>query len=72
MLTKIPPEALNKQYTSAQAAEFLNVTPITLERRRRDGSGPQYLRINPSVVRYRLIDLINYQEQHLVKGVSYG
>ena len=63
---QIPAAELFKQLTSAEAAEFVNTSVETLKRRRLDGTGPKYLRINPSVVRYRLVDLIEYQEAHLV------
>ena len=63
---QIPTAELFKQLTSAEAAEFMNTSPFTLERRRRDGTGPKYLRINQCSVRYRLVDLIEYQEALLV------
>ena len=63
---QIPASELFKQLTAAEAAEFMNTSPSTLERRRRDGTGPKYLKINPRVVRYRLVDLIEHQEAHLV------
>lgn len=51
-----------------EAAEFLGQSEATLTRRRHDRCGPKYVRLNSHVVKYRLIDLIAYQEKHLVTG----
>jgi hypothetical protein len=64
------PAYLYRQYNTQETAEFLGVTPITLERYRRAGTGPRYLRLQQNVVRYRLKDIIEYQELHAVSGLQ--
>lgn len=47
--------------TTAQAAQFLNVKPSTLEQQRWRGVGPKLCKLSRSV-RYRLSDLQKYLE----------
>jgi hypothetical protein len=49
------------------AARFLNVSPKWLHAQRVRGTGPKYYRIGPKLVRYRLRDLVEFQEQGLVE-----
>ena len=35
------------------------------------GHGPRYVRINPKCVRYRLDDLADFQDKHLVEVASW-
>ena len=51
--------------TTKQAAEFLGVTSRLLVDRRRTGDGPQFMAIASNLVRYRLEDLIAWQEARL-------
>ena len=53
-----------------QAADLLGLNSIILETWRRKGTGPRYVRLNSKCVRYRLGDLADYQEQHLVEGAA--
>lgn len=53
-----------------QAADLLGVNTIIMETWRRKGVGPRYVRINSKCVRYRLGDLADFQERHLVEGVA--
>ena len=56
---------------SEQAADLLGVNPLIMETWRRKGSGPSYIRINQKCVRYRLGDLADFQDQHMVEvGVA--
>lgn len=49
------------QYTETQVAQFLNVSPWTLQAWRSQGSGPPFIRCGRSI-RYRRCDLIAWQE----------
>lgn len=53
-----------------QAADLLGVNDIILQNWRRKGVGPRYVRLNPKCVRYRLGDLADYQDQHIVEGAA--
>ena len=44
-------------YTEPETADLLRVQPSTLERWRREGTGPTYVRLGGRVVRYRQADL---------------
>ena len=56
---------LYRQLTTAQAADFLNVPKRNLEQMRSEGRGPLFVRFSKRNVRYRLLDLIRYQEKQL-------
>lgn len=72
-MTDIPPAELYRHRTSAEAADFLQVSLQTLERYRRMGTGPRYIRVNPTHIAYRLVDLITFQQAHLAgKEVAHG
>lgn len=49
-------------------ADLLGVQPTQLEIWRRKGTGPKYVRLNQSCVRYRLGDLVEYLDEHVVRG----
>ena len=58
-----PPEFL----TTDQLAERWSISPRTLESRRADGSGPQFVRIGrgkKALVRYRLSAILEYEVTH--------
>lgn len=59
---------LYRQLTTFEAAKFLSVTPRTLEQMRQHGSGPLYVRLTPKCIRYRVKDLIEYQEANLKRN----
>ncbi|MEJ1377275.1 MAG: DNA-binding protein [Candidatus Sedimenticola sp. (ex Thyasira tokunagai)] len=59
---------LYKQISTKAAAEFLGITPRKLEMMRQHGDGPVFVRFSPKCVRYRLKDLIEFQESHLCKN----
>ena len=53
-------------FNTEQAADLLAVNHVILETWRRKGIGPCYIRINQKCVRYRLGDLADFQDQHMV------
>lgn len=61
----VPQSELYRQLTTVQAAAFLNVPKRNLEQMRAEGRGPLFVRFSKRNVRYRLLDLIRYQERHL-------
>ncbi|MFN4311254.1 MAG: helix-turn-helix transcriptional regulator [Ferrovibrio sp.] len=44
--------------TTKEAARLLRVDPQTMFRWRKDGTGPAYIRVAQTIIRYREIDLI--------------
>ncbi|MGB5830798.1 MAG: hypothetical protein WBG92_02235, partial [Thiohalocapsa sp.] len=61
----IPQAELYWQMTTDQAAAYLSVPKRNLEAMRAEGRGPLFVRFSHRNVRYRLIDLIRYQERML-------
>ncbi|MEW8645222.1 MAG: helix-turn-helix domain-containing protein [Candidatus Thiodiazotropha endolucinida] len=59
---------LYRQLTTFEAAKFLSITPRTLEQMRQHGTGPLYVRFTPKCIRYRVKDLIEYQEANLKRN----
>jgi predicted DNA-binding transcriptional regulator AlpA len=57
--------AARRQVPSETAAEFLGVSLRKMEKMRREGDGPRFVRLSSKLVRYRICDLIEFQEQHL-------
>ena len=56
---------LYQQLPPPEAAKFLNVTPRYLEAKRNRGGGPKFIRLAKNRVRYRLKELIEFQEERL-------
>ena len=54
-----------RQLSTADAAKLVGLSTRKLEMLRRDGGGPRFLRISRRCVRYRLIDLIEWQNSLL-------
>lgn len=52
-MTVIPDKMLGTE----QAAAHLGMCVKTLERMRRDGRGPRFIKMGPRLIRYRLSDL---------------
>jgi predicted DNA-binding transcriptional regulator AlpA len=50
-------EAFDALMGQSTAAEFLGLSPRTLERWRLEGRGPKYLKLGPRAVRYSLASL---------------
>jgi len=61
----VSPEELYRQLTTDQAAQFLGVPKRTLEQMRYEGKGPLFVKFSARNVRYRMIDLVRYQERQL-------
>jgi len=54
-----------RQIREEEAAEFLGVDARTLQKMRRDGGGPKFVRVSRSCLRYRVADLVDWQESRL-------
>lgn len=52
-----------KLYSPTDAAGLLGLQPRTLERHRREGTGPRFIRISATCVRYRRRDLLQWIEE---------
>lgn len=66
-----PPKNLTdlfRQIDPVQAADFLDTTPGQLAQLRTHGGGPRFVKRGRNFVRYRLVDLIEWQEKHLVEN----
>ena len=71
--TADPLEALlaeKRQVPQDSAAKFLGVSERKMEKMRREGDGPRFVRISNKLIRYRICDLIEYQESHLHENNS--
>ncbi|SOB56957.1 protein of unknown function [Pseudodesulfovibrio profundus] len=53
--------------TTPQAAEFLSLSPQTLEAWRHNAEGPRYIKLD-RVVRYALDDLINHMDRYQINN----
>ena len=51
---------------TVQAAKFLGVSKAVMIRWRSERRGPTYVRFAPNLVRYKISDLIEFLEKHLV------
>lgn len=67
-----PSDALStrRQVSSEEAAEFLGVSLRKMEKMRREGDGPRFVRLSSKLVRYRICDLIEFQEANLQENNS--
>jgi DNA-binding Xre family transcriptional regulator len=57
--------AARRQVSSDDAAEFLGVSLRKIEKMRREGNGPKFVRLSSKLVRYRICDLLEFQEENL-------
>ena len=60
---------MNKIITEREAAKFAGWSCDALIKWRREGRGPQYIRVGRSI-RYRLSHLLDWIEEHTVKQAS--
>ena len=67
--TTNPPAAPSPNYTTQEAAQFLNVQPTTLEQWRWNGRGPRFCKIGRSC-RYRLVDLEAFLEARVFSSTT--
>lgn len=58
--------SLNRNLTTKQAAEFLNISPRTLEQWRWERRGPSYSKYGRRVL-YRMADLLEFQERSIIR-----
>ena len=52
------------------AAEFLDLTPRTMQAQRQRGGGARFVRISARCIKYRRIDLKSYADAHLRSSTS--
>jgi predicted DNA-binding transcriptional regulator AlpA len=65
-LAGLPPEiGRHRVVCERAAAEFCGVAAITLERMRKSGTGPPYVRLSERRLGYRMGDLCNWLESRL-------
>lgn len=55
-----------RQIDTDAAAEWLSLSTRMLEKLRQTGNGPRFVRISQKCVRYRIVDLIAWQEARIV------
>lgn len=65
--TRYQGELVQKVYT-ADAADYLGLTPQALKHWRQRGGGPRFLVWGRRTVRYRLVDLDNWLEDQPTAG----
>ena len=53
-----------------RAAEYLGISPRTLQGYRTKGGGPEFVKISHKVVRYKIADLMNWTENKKRKNTS--
>lgn len=61
-----------KLVSEIMAAQYLNVSPRTLQAWRMRGGGPKYCSISRRCVKYRLADLDSWANDKLVASTSEG
>jgi excisionase family DNA binding protein len=61
--------AIQNLLTTSEAAEYLNLSKISLEKRRCQGQSPKFIRLGRSV-RYRLQDLDAWLEESVRTSTS--
>ncbi len=71
----VPPSDPGHDYWNALAdekvaAEFLNMTPRSMQAMRQRGDGPRFIRISARCIRYRRIDLRQWAEARLRSSTS--
>ena len=59
-----------KPLTSKDAADFLGLTPLQLQRLRRSGFGPKYQKLGHRTIRYELAVLTAWQAARTVGNTS--
>lgn len=60
----------NQLMTENQVAEYLNVSPRSLQGWRYSGGGPPFVSISPRVVRYRVGDLESWLAERVRTSTS--
>lgn len=71
---KVQPQSIDEftviQYNEKQAAKLLGLSPKTLQKLRIVGGGPKYVFVSARCIRYRLMDLREWQESRLRTSTS--
>ena len=57
-------------FGTSEAASYVKLAPVTLERYRLTGEGPDFLRIGKKAIRYRRVDLDEWLASRLVSSTS--
>lgn len=57
-------------FTPKQAADLLQVSEFTLERWRRTGEGPPYVRLSARAIRYREGELAGFIEERVTRHTT--
>lgn len=61
-LLREDPPVPRRWLTPREAAQYLSLKTATLEKQRRDGTGPKYARVNHQIVRYDIHELDRFME----------
>lgn len=62
---------MTKRYLrTPAAAEYLDIGQSTLERKRIDGTGPQFRRLGGKIITYCIDDLDAWASEHVFKSTS--
>ena len=61
-----------QQLSEDEVASLVGLTKKTLQKKRKDGTGPRYVRVSAKCVRYRLMDIIAWQENLLIRSTAEG
>ncbi|MCG7980294.1 MAG: helix-turn-helix domain-containing protein [Candidatus Thiodiazotropha endolucinida] len=54
-----------KLLNTSDAAELLGITTRKLEQMRQHGNGPKFIKLSPKCVRYRIKELVDFQNINL-------
>jgi predicted DNA-binding transcriptional regulator AlpA len=61
----------SRLFTPKQAAGLLQVSEFTLERWRRTGDGPPYVRLSARAIRYREVELTAFIEARVTRHTAH-
>jgi hypothetical protein len=56
--------------TSLDLAKRLKIHPITVNNWRVSGEGPRFFRVGRRDIRYRLVDVVEWEESRIVRSTS--
>ncbi|MEW8023437.1 MAG: helix-turn-helix domain-containing protein [Candidatus Thiodiazotropha sp.] len=57
-----------KLLNTSDAAELLGITTRKLEQMRQQGNGPKFIKLSHKCVRYRIKELVEFQDANLKKN----
>lgn len=65
---RIKPDWINyRVYTTRQAADFLGLSIRALERWRKVGIGPEYIKVSPTCIRYEVSKIHEWMKKRSIK-----